>query len=265
MALGDFLFPHTELRLIITRSFESDIESVKDKFSNEYLQLENRGSTPVGFVLNAFISSGVVGSIIAEIEYDTESVLASESMIANVTFRIQSNASGIISFMIQATATEGSEVSISQASAIALVRFRLDPNALEIHIRVIDDFGWPVEGVLIVLNRERLDYTKQVTNQNGTTAFLVSRGLNSLRIMNSDNVSISEQATLNVTESRLYTFEIFRQMIYPTRPPMIPAVEIGIGFFLGYICNRIEKRKRKPKRRKTAFQKQLEWTVLDVE
>ena len=38
MALGDFLFPHAEMKLVITRSFETDIESVKDKFSNEYLE-----------------------------------------------------------------------------------------------------------------------------------------------------------------------------------------------------------------------------------
>ncbi len=37
MALGDFLFPHAELNLVIARSFESDIESVKDKQSQEYI------------------------------------------------------------------------------------------------------------------------------------------------------------------------------------------------------------------------------------
>ncbi|MFW9769933.1 MAG: molybdopterin dinucleotide binding domain-containing protein [Candidatus Thorarchaeota archaeon] len=36
MALGDFLFPHAELKLIVARSFETDIESVKDKLSSEY-------------------------------------------------------------------------------------------------------------------------------------------------------------------------------------------------------------------------------------
>ena len=42
MALGDFLFPHAELELLITRSFDSDIESVKDKFSEEYLRVSAR-------------------------------------------------------------------------------------------------------------------------------------------------------------------------------------------------------------------------------
>ena len=36
MALGDFLFPHADLKLIVARSFETDVESVKDKFSSEY-------------------------------------------------------------------------------------------------------------------------------------------------------------------------------------------------------------------------------------
>ncbi|MFW9980709.1 MAG: molybdopterin dinucleotide binding domain-containing protein [Candidatus Thorarchaeota archaeon] len=36
MALGDFLFPHVDLKLIIARSFETDVESVKDKYSSKY-------------------------------------------------------------------------------------------------------------------------------------------------------------------------------------------------------------------------------------
>lgn len=36
MALGDFLFPNVDLKLIIARSFETDVESAKDKFSPEY-------------------------------------------------------------------------------------------------------------------------------------------------------------------------------------------------------------------------------------
>jgi len=36
MALGDFLFPHADLKLIVARSFETDVESVKDKTSSEY-------------------------------------------------------------------------------------------------------------------------------------------------------------------------------------------------------------------------------------
>ena len=42
MALGDFLFPHAELKLVIARSFEIDIEAVSDKTSKEYLGLAAR-------------------------------------------------------------------------------------------------------------------------------------------------------------------------------------------------------------------------------
>lgn len=37
MALGDFLFPHVDLKLIIARSFEADVESAKDILSKEFL------------------------------------------------------------------------------------------------------------------------------------------------------------------------------------------------------------------------------------
>lgn len=37
MALGDFLFPHVDLKLVIARSFEADVESAKDILSKEFL------------------------------------------------------------------------------------------------------------------------------------------------------------------------------------------------------------------------------------
>jgi formylmethanofuran dehydrogenase subunit D len=36
MALGDFLFPNAELKLVIARSFEADVESSKDINSQEF-------------------------------------------------------------------------------------------------------------------------------------------------------------------------------------------------------------------------------------
>jgi len=36
MALGDLLFPNVQMKLVISHSFETDVESVKDKFSEEY-------------------------------------------------------------------------------------------------------------------------------------------------------------------------------------------------------------------------------------
>lgn len=38
MALGDFLFPHAELKLVIARSFQADVESAKDILSKEFLE-----------------------------------------------------------------------------------------------------------------------------------------------------------------------------------------------------------------------------------
>lgn len=37
MALGDFLFPHADLKLVIARSFEADVESTKNIQSKEFL------------------------------------------------------------------------------------------------------------------------------------------------------------------------------------------------------------------------------------
>ncbi|MGY5873576.1 MAG: molybdopterin dinucleotide binding domain-containing protein [Candidatus Thorarchaeota archaeon] len=42
MALGDFLFPHAELKLVIARSFEADVESAKDILSKEFLDCAAR-------------------------------------------------------------------------------------------------------------------------------------------------------------------------------------------------------------------------------
>jgi len=36
MALGDFLFPHADLKLVIARSFEADVESAKDILSSKF-------------------------------------------------------------------------------------------------------------------------------------------------------------------------------------------------------------------------------------
>ncbi len=48
MALGDFLFPHADLKLVIARSFEADVESAKDILSKEFLDCAARLSLSVG-------------------------------------------------------------------------------------------------------------------------------------------------------------------------------------------------------------------------
>ena len=37
MALGDFLFPHVELKLVVAPSFEADIAATGNKYSQEYI------------------------------------------------------------------------------------------------------------------------------------------------------------------------------------------------------------------------------------
>ena len=38
MALGDFLFPHADLKLVVAHSFEADVEAAKDRLSQEFLE-----------------------------------------------------------------------------------------------------------------------------------------------------------------------------------------------------------------------------------
>ena len=47
MALGDFLFPHADLKLVIARTFEADVESAKDILSKEFLE-DDRGRKVFG-------------------------------------------------------------------------------------------------------------------------------------------------------------------------------------------------------------------------
>lgn len=44
MALGDFLFPHIEMKLVVARSFESDIAGTESKLSQEYIDATARVS-----------------------------------------------------------------------------------------------------------------------------------------------------------------------------------------------------------------------------
>ena len=48
MALGDFLFPHVELKLIIARSFQADVESAKDILSKEFFDSAARVRLSIG-------------------------------------------------------------------------------------------------------------------------------------------------------------------------------------------------------------------------
>jgi formylmethanofuran dehydrogenase subunit D len=63
MALGDFLFPHAELKLVIARSFETDIEAVADKTSNEYLDIAARVQLEEGDMKRLNVKDGDVVAV----------------------------------------------------------------------------------------------------------------------------------------------------------------------------------------------------------
>jgi formylmethanofuran dehydrogenase subunit D len=73
MALGDFLFPHLELKLVIAHSFEVDIEAEKDKNSKEYQNIAARAS----FSKRDFQKLGIKESGSVTIKSDTAQVIVS--------------------------------------------------------------------------------------------------------------------------------------------------------------------------------------------
>ncbi|MFX1416070.1 MAG: molybdopterin dinucleotide binding domain-containing protein [Promethearchaeota archaeon] len=63
MSLGDFLFPQAELKLLIAHSFETDIESVRDKMSAEYLESAARVSLSIGNMKRLGLKEGEAVSV----------------------------------------------------------------------------------------------------------------------------------------------------------------------------------------------------------
>jgi len=63
MALGDFLFPNVELKLVIARSFEADIESTKDILSKEFTETAARVKLNIGDIKRLGIKDGGHASI----------------------------------------------------------------------------------------------------------------------------------------------------------------------------------------------------------
>ncbi|MHA2380229.1 MAG: molybdopterin dinucleotide binding domain-containing protein [Candidatus Thorarchaeota archaeon] len=63
MSLGDFLFPQAELKLVIAHSFETDIESVRDKMSAGYLQSAARVSLSTGNLKRLGLKEGDAVSV----------------------------------------------------------------------------------------------------------------------------------------------------------------------------------------------------------
>ncbi|MGQ4912747.1 MAG: molybdopterin dinucleotide binding domain-containing protein [Candidatus Thorarchaeota archaeon] len=63
MALGDFLFPHADLKLVIARSFEADVESAKDILSKGFTDKAARLRLSVGDMRRLGLKDGGHASI----------------------------------------------------------------------------------------------------------------------------------------------------------------------------------------------------------
>ncbi|MFW9788514.1 MAG: molybdopterin dinucleotide binding domain-containing protein [Candidatus Thorarchaeota archaeon] len=58
MALGDFLFPHADLKLVVARSFEADVEAAKDILAKEYLDTAARVRLSIGDLQRLSLKDG---------------------------------------------------------------------------------------------------------------------------------------------------------------------------------------------------------------
>lgn len=80
MALGDFLFPHADLKLVIARSFEADVESAKDILSKDFLDMAARLRLSTGDLQRLGLKEGGHASIkskvgnVVLVAYDDEKV-----------------------------------------------------------------------------------------------------------------------------------------------------------------------------------------------
>ncbi len=63
MALGDFLFPHADLKLVIAHSFEADVEAVKDTLSKEFVDSAARVRLSLGDLQRLGLKDGGHASI----------------------------------------------------------------------------------------------------------------------------------------------------------------------------------------------------------
>jgi formylmethanofuran dehydrogenase subunit D len=60
MALGDFLFPHADLKLVIAHSFEADVEAAKDSLSKEFTESAARVRLSLGDLKRLGLKDGGV-------------------------------------------------------------------------------------------------------------------------------------------------------------------------------------------------------------
>lgn len=221
-----------------------------------YLNIKNTGASDCTFRFKHEIISGPVGSVKVTPPENNDDLHAPESIMkANYTFKIQ-NASGVVVLRLSITAiSTNKNASTATASVASLVRFVIDPDAFTVKIRVLDVWGWPIEGARIQISRDRISYTTQETSENGTTDFLIARGYYDLRLWFGG--VLQREIMMNVSESRLWTFTLWRPVVSPDPPETIHALEIIVGLVAGYFLARLEqKRKRKKPKTKTDL---LEW------
>lgn len=232
-----------------------------------YLRVQNTGASECVFGFASVITSGPLGSLIVENPASTDYLAPNSIVQANWTFHVTANASGLVVLRITVTATgSNSEDSQVSASVSGDVHFLIDADACTADVRVIDQYGWPIQNAEVELVKERVAYVTQKTNLNGSTRFRVTKAVYTLRLFYLG--VLHKTASLNIDEPRLFTFQVNRQVVRIGEPPVINLAEIAIGYALGFVVatltiRRTNKRKRKANR--TLEEEWLKWSEAPLD
>ncbi len=229
------------------------------------LYLRNTGDFDTNMSTYSVITSGPVNSIAVGCKTPHfESVTPDSTVKADFNFTILNNATGVVVLTLGCISYRNiGNGSIAFAGIESKIKFLIDPNPLSLKVRVNDEFGWPVEGISIGLWKERLEYVRQSTNDNGTTSFLLSKGLYKLRVF--DKGIFLQESSLNITSDRLFVFTI-KQGFQISSLPTFPIIEICVSFSLGYFVRLVEKRRKKEKvKTKNEFEEMLEYCRMEIQ
>jgi len=225
-----------------------------------YIRVENTGLVPTNISLSSDMVKGVLGGIVLTTPPIIRLMLPERATVGDIAFEVQPNASVFSEILIEVTAAGISEdnKSVVHASACARVRFRLsNRSAVSLHVRVLDQWNWPLPGLDISISREHLQYTRQRTDANGSSNFLLAPGLYRVRVY--DNLSVLAEALLNVTRNRYFEFNIYRGL-RPAETATLHLVEITFGIGIGY-CIHWFMVKTKRRRRPTIEEDFFEWSA----
>lgn len=201
-----------------------------------HVRVENTGLVPTSISFSPELVRGVLNGVVSTFPSDMQ-LLPECAAVGDIVFEVQPNASVFSEILIHVTAagiSSEDNKSVVHASACARARFRLSDHSVELHVRTLDQWNWPIPDLDISISKEHLQYTKQRTDENGSTTFILAAGL--YRIRAYDNLSVLAEALLNVTRNRYFEFYIYCGL-QTTTPATVHLAELVLGLGLGYFIH----------------------------